>query len=334
MQLFFRRWSSLTLTSVSKTLFKACFVSVLFAGLFSNPMAFAESSPSAPEIKLTLNWKPEPQFGGFYAADFSQYKLNVQIQEGGSGTPTVQMLLSGKADYAIVSSEEILVANEKNPKTPLVALFAVYQTNPQIIMAHEERGFKTMAEVFKSEGTIGLQGGLSYALFLKKKFDPIKAHLVPYPGGITEFIAKKTHSQQGFLTSEPLLAQTQGQRTKTFLVADEGFNPYTTVLATQASRLEIKADEVKNMVKATREGWAKYLKSPDLTNEKMAKLNPAMNAETFKSSALAQKPLIEMTASQPLGHMSEQRWRDLKNQLQGLGLIKSDINVSQVYKNL
>jgi ABC-type nitrate/sulfonate/bicarbonate transport system substrate-binding protein len=29
------------------------------------------------KIRLALNWKPDPEFGGFYAADFAKHGLDV-----------------------------------------------------------------------------------------------------------------------------------------------------------------------------------------------------------------------------------------------------------------
>ena len=58
------------------------------------------ASAFAQKLQLALNWKPEPQFGGFYAAqlngEFKKRHLDVEIIEGGSGTPTVQMLANKK----------------------------------------------------------------------------------------------------------------------------------------------------------------------------------------------------------------------------------------------
>jgi ABC-type nitrate/sulfonate/bicarbonate transport system substrate-binding protein len=54
------------------------------------PAAFlAACSKSPRKIRLALNWKPEPEFGGFYAAPFSNNGLDVEILPGGAGTPTV-----------------------------------------------------------------------------------------------------------------------------------------------------------------------------------------------------------------------------------------------------
>ena len=95
-------------------------------------------------MQLALNWKAEPQFGGFYAAQvlglYTKNGLDVTIIEGGSGTPTIQVLGAGKVDYAIVSADEVVISHDRGAKN-VVALFATFQTNPQAIMAHAARGF-------------------------------------------------------------------------------------------------------------------------------------------------------------------------------------------------
>ena len=47
-------------------------------------------------MRLALNWKPEPEFGGFYAANYKAHGLDVEILQGGVGTPTVQMVGAGQ----------------------------------------------------------------------------------------------------------------------------------------------------------------------------------------------------------------------------------------------
>ncbi len=81
---------------------------------------------------------------GFYAKN----SLDVSIIEGGSGTPTIQVLGAGKVDYAIVSADEVVISHDRGAKN-VVALFATFQTNPQAIMAHAERGFHSVEDVLQ-----------------------------------------------------------------------------------------------------------------------------------------------------------------------------------------
>ncbi len=294
------------------------------------------SSAGEIKTKIALNWKPEPQFGGFYAADvegyFSRAGLNVEILPGGSGTPTVQMVAAGSVDFAVVSADEVILSQSKG--SDVVAVFATYQTNPQGIMVHAERGFKSLDEVFKNEGTLAWQAGLPYALFLKKKFTNPKVKLVPYLGGISNFMSDSSFSQQCFVTSEPLSAKKANAKVQTFLVADAGYNPYTTVLVTRHRVLKQKRELVVKVVQAVREGLKKYLEAPERTNQKMSELNKAMDLATFVESAQAQKPLIATKDPMELGKMTATRWKELSDQMKDLGLIQNVPETQKLFENL
>lgn len=300
--------------------------------------AFAKSAPKTTsktalrtalqpdeKVRLALNWKPEPQFGGFYAARIAELDkknhVEFELVPGGAGTPVVQMVAAGQFEFGISSADEVIVSRARG--TDVVALFAVYQTNPQAILTHAERGFESLTDVFKSDGTIAMQKGLPYATFLQRKYaSTMKASLVPYLGGISNFLSRADHSQQCFVTAEPFLARKQGARVKTFLVAESGFNPYTTVLITRRSVLKEKPELVKNVVAAVVAGWRRYLDRPDDINAKMHELNPSIDIETFRLMSDAQKPLVEVSKGFNVGSMTEARWSELGDQLESMKIIE------------
>lgn len=289
---------------------------------------------NADQVQLALNWKAEPQFGGFYAAQvlglYAKNSLDVTIIEGGSGTPTIQVLGAGKVDYAIVSADEVVIAHDRGAKN-IVALFATFQTNPQAIMAHAARGFRSVEDVLKSDGTLLWQSGLPYAQFLSRKYSPIKVRTAPYLGGIGNFQNDPLLSQQCFVTSEPLAAARAGLKVTTFLVADSGYNPYTTVLVTTREHLQRQSSEVQRMVATVRSGWEAYLADPAATNAEMAKINKAMDAQTFSESARAQAPLIKAADTQQIGEMTPQRWQTLVDQLVELKVIRGSLVTKNLY---
>lgn len=287
---------------------------------------------STSRIRLALNWKPDPQFGGFYAAPFQESKLDVEILPGGAGTPTVQMIGAGSAEYGIVSADELVVARSRG--NDVVALFAVFQDTPQGIMVHEERKLAAIEEVFE-EGTVALQRGLPYARLLEKQFGFDRVKIVPSPGGdITAFLNDKLFAQQCFLMSEPLQARHAGAKVTVFPIADVGYNPYTTVLATSGKYFAANAGSVEAVVAAVRTGWRTYLANPKPTNDKMHELNPSMDAATFAEVAEAQKPFIENedTAGMGLGSMTRERWEKLIGQLHGLGDIPNAISPDDCFR--
>lgn len=289
----------------------------------------------AKSIELVLNWKAEPEFGGFYAAQiqnfYTKHGIEVKVIEGGSGTPTVQMLANGKVDFAIVSADEIILSQDRNKKNKVKALFAVYQTAPYIIMTHQERGFKTLKDVFQGEGILSVQSGLPFYPYLVKKFGKPRVQIVPYAGGVSNFLKDQKFSQQGFVTTKPLAAEKAGAKVKNFLIADEGFNPYLVVLATTEDVIKKNPDLVEKMIKGSQEGWAFYLQNPKSVNEYMAKLNKSLDLDTFTKAAEIQKPFIEVKET-AVGSMSEERWNTLVNQLHELGLIKSKPTAKDLMK--
>jgi NitT/TauT family transport system substrate-binding protein len=243
----------------------------------------------------------------------------VDVFPGGAGTPTVQMIGAGSADFGVVSADELVIARANG--NDVVALFAAFQNCPQAIMAHASRNLSSIGDVLK-EGTVGLQRGLPYARLLEKQFGFGKVKIVPSPGGdISAFLSDPKYAQQCFLFTEPLAAKKKGVEVKVFPVSDTGYNPYTTVLATSGETLRKNPEAAKQMVAAVREGWRTYLDDPKATNEKMHQLNPSMDAETFAAIAELQKGLIETadTGKDKLGLMTKARWELLVTQLKDLG---------------
>lgn len=285
------------------------------------------------KIRLALDWKPEPEFGGFYAAPFDKHGLDVEILPGGAGTPTVQMVGAGSAEFGIVAADELVVARSKGNN--VVALFAVYQDSPLGVMVHASRNLSSIGDVFKG-GTVALQQGLPFAAVLEKKYGFSHVKVVPSPNGdITAFLNDENFAQQCYITSEPLTARRKGVAVKTFPVSDTGFNPYSTVLAASDETLRKSPEMVKSMVAAVREGWRAYLDDPKATDEKMHQMNPSMDLDTFAEVAETQKPFIEDgTGKTALGIMTASRWETLIGQLKDLGYIPAAMPAEECFRNL
>jgi NitT/TauT family transport system substrate-binding protein len=281
------------------------------------------------KTRLALNWKPDPQFGGFYSAPYDKHSLDVEILPGGAGTPTVQMIGAGSAEFGIVSADELVVARSRG--NDVVALFAVFQNCPQGIMAHASRHLASIGDVVK-EGTLAIQRGLPYARILEKKYGFGHVNVVPSPGGdISAFLRDEKFAQQCFVVSEPLQARHAGAEVTVFPVADIGYNPYTTVLAVSGAQLKSDPERAQAMVAAVREGWRAYLDDPGPTNSRMQMLNPSMDAATFAEVAAAQKPYIDAPT---LGAMTAERWATLIGQLKDLGDIPEAMAPQDCFRSL
>jgi NitT/TauT family transport system substrate-binding protein len=286
------------------------------------PPAFLAACSRAErgKIRLALNWKPEPEFGGFYAAPYAQHGLNVEILPGGAGTPTVQMIGAGSAEFGIVEADEIVIARARG--NDVVALYAAFQHSPAALMVHASRNFADIGDIFKKGGTLAIQKGLPFARLLEREYGFGKVQVVPSPGGdISAFLRDPKFIQQVYMTSEYLTAKRQGSDAQVFPISSAGFDPYNTVMATSGDYLRKNPETAKSMVAAVREGWRAYLDDPQATDQRMNQLNSSMSLAGFAETAAAQKPLIETdeTRKNGLGSMTRERWLALISQLEGLG---------------
>ena len=293
-----------------------------------------DAAATAPtRVKVQLNRVPEPGFGGLYAARelgaYTRAGLDVDIVGGGPGSPVVQLVASGQADFAVAGADDVVVARSRG--ADLVAVFGTFQTSPQGIMVHAGKNLASLADL--KSGTLALEPGLPFGMYLKKKFGFAGAKLVPYDGGIAKFLADPTYAQQCYVTSEPLAVKKKGETPLVFLGADAGFNPYTNILVTRGAMLKEKLPLVRAFVAASAEGWRAYLKDPAQANAVMARLNTAMDAETFAAAAAAQRPLIETaeTAKAGLGVMTEARWTTLASQLADLGVVPKALPANEYF---
>jgi len=132
-----------------------------------------------------------------------------------------------------------------------------------------------------------------------------------------------------------LLAKKKSVPAKSFLIADEGFKPYGTVVVARRQYVEKNQKQSRDLIDAIREGWQEYLRAPETANARMVKLNPAMDTDTMKEAAEVQKPFI-ITANAPaqeLGKMMRDRWTTLVEQLYDIKLIKTKPAAEKLFQN-
>jgi NitT/TauT family transport system substrate-binding protein len=291
----------------------------------ANAPAATKQQPES--VRIALNWKPEPEFGGLYeaqrAGEFAKRRLAVEIT-GGPGAPVVQMVEAGQVEFGFAAADEVVVARDRG--SDVVAVFATYQTNPQGIMVHASRGLSSLRDLFAAGGTLAVEPGLAYVKHFEKEFDLSKMTIVPYGYSIAPFLTDPQMAQQVFVTAEPIAAKRQGADPQVFLIAETGFDPYAAVVIASGATVREHGERVGKLVGALREGWRGYLDDSGPANAAMGELNHEMDADTFRLAADAQKPLIEddFARQRGIGAMSAERWTTLAGQLRALAIVDKD----------
>lgn len=292
-------------------------------------------APALAKLRLALNWKPEPEFGGLYEAKrqglFEARGIDLEIT-GGPGAPVVQMVQAGQVELGIAAADEVVIARDRG--SDVVAVFATYQKSPQGIMAHAARGAATLGDLFASGGgTLAVEPGLPYVKWFEKHYDLSQWKIVPYSYSVAPFLLDPQMAQQVFVTAEPIAARRQGADPKAYLIAESGFDPYAAVVITSGAHLKQNGAHVAAFVAALRAGWRAYLDDPAPANAIMGELNKEMDAETFREGAEVQRPLIEdeFAKRNGIGAMSLDRWATLAKQLRELGLVDREVDPASCF---
>jgi NitT/TauT family transport system substrate-binding protein len=283
----------------------------------------------AQKTRIQLNWVPEPEFGGIYAARetgaYQRAGLDVEIMAGAAGTPVLQIVASGQADFGVVGADDVVLARARG--VDIVAVFASFQHSPLGVMVHKNRALERLEDL--KSGTLAIEPGLPFGQWIKKKYGFAGVTIVPYDGGVAKFLTDPLYAQQCYVTAEPIAVRRKGTEPKVFPARETGFDPYANVIVVKGSTLKSRLPLVRSFVAATAEGWKAYLAAPRATNEAMAKLNTGMDLATFDEAAKAQEPLVRGDGE--LGAMTEARFKELGDQLVELKTIDKAPPASECY---
>ena len=288
-------------------------------------------------VSLQLNWFPEAEHGGFFAADvhgfYDDSKLDVEIRPGGPGTQVVTQVATGRVLFGITNADRVLVGQAAGAET--VAVMAAMQVSPRCVIVHENSGIRSLKDLGQVE-TLAVSSTATWSLFLQKTVDLKGVQLVPYTGNVSQFLLNDDFAQQGYSISEPFVARLQMAQPRVLMVSDLGFNPYTSVLITTPEVIRTRPELVAEMVKASVSGWLKYLDNPSQTNQAISDRNEDMGLPILAFGARELKTLC-VTPETPrtkLGWMTAARWKTLLGQLVDVEAIEDGkVDVSKVFTN-
>lgn len=280
------------------------------------------AQPTLQRVSLALNWFPEAEHGGFYAAlvhgYYAEEGLDVEIRPGGPKAPVIAQVATGQADFGVDNADKLLLGRAQ--EADVVAVFAPIQTSPRCIMVHAAAGIESFDDLARqTDFTLAMSPGQPFAQFLKRRLKLDGLRQVPYPGNVSTFLQEKRFGQQAYSFSEPFVAKQGGADPKLLMVSDLGFNTYTSVLIAPANRIAKDPDLVQRLVRASARGWRKYLAEPQPTNDHIHQQNPEMGLDVLAFGVEALRPLCAVDEGAPFGAMTAERWDALVRQMTEAG---------------
>jgi NitT/TauT family transport system substrate-binding protein len=289
-------------------------------------------------VRFGTNWVAEAEHGGFYQAladgTYRKYGLDVTIVPGGPNVNNRILLPVGKLDF-FMSANSLQSFDAVEQNIPTVAVAASFQKEPQVFVAHPDvnkfEDLKTRTLFVSKEGMP------TYFQWLKSTYGFDEAKVKPYTFNAQPFLADKNSAMQGYVTSEPFAIEQRARfKPKVFLLADYGFNAYSTLIETRRDLVEKKPDLVQRFVDASAIGWYHYLYGDSRPgNELIKKQNPEMTDALLAYSIATMKEygIVDSgdAAKLGIGAMTDAQWKSFFDKMVKAGVVKAALDYKRAY---
>src|SRR5947209_8462239 len=104
---------------------------------------------SLDKVSFGTNWVAEGEHGGFYQAladgTYRRYGLDVTIVPGGPQVNNRILLPLGKIDFYL-SANLLQAFDAVEQNVPTVSVAALFQKDPQVLLAHPDQGIEHFAD--------------------------------------------------------------------------------------------------------------------------------------------------------------------------------------------
>ncbi len=301
------------------------------AALLAIGLSNVHIAAAADKVVLATNWLAQPELGGFYQAladgTYAKHGLDVTIKPGGPMVNNRPLLAFGRVDF-LVGTNLLQAFDAVKQRIPTKVVAAFFQKDPQCILAHADGPLRTWDDLKRAPLIMGNSGRQTFFLWMNAAQGFPKSNLRPYNHSLAPFLNDKNAAIQGFATAEPKrVAEAIGTEPRVFLLADHGWDSYSTVLETRTELIERRPELVQRFVDASIFGWRNYLAGGDgaaAANALIRKENRSMTDGLIDYSRTKMRELELLGAGElaemPIGVMDVQRVRDFYEQMVQAGM--------------
>ncbi len=235
------------------------------------------------QVTFGTNWLAQAEHGGFYqsVADgtYEACGLDVEIVSGGPQVNNRALMLAGRIQFHM-GGDMLQAFNAVAEDIPVVAVAAIFQKHPQVIIAHPGVA-DTWEDLRDLTLLIGDNGFTSYYQWMIAAHGFTVEQRQPYTFNPAPFLADDQLGMQGYLSSEPYLVEREGGFVPNiFLIADAGFASYATTIETMQATIDDSPEVVECFVNGSILGWYNYLYGDNAAaNEMIIADNPDMTQD-------------------------------------------------------
>ncbi|MEM9319172.1 MAG: ABC transporter substrate-binding protein [Pseudomonadota bacterium] len=289
-------------------------------------------------VTFGTNWVAQAEHGGFYqsVADgtYAECGLEVTIQPGGPQVNNQALMLAGRIDFYMGGHLDAYFAVAEG--LPIVNVMAAFQKDPQVILTHPDR-VESFGDLAGGDITMIVQDGATYYEWMKSAYGFTDDQRQPYTFNSAPFIVNTDSGQQGYLSSEPyFVEQETGWAPDVYLIADAGYDAYSTTIQTLADTITESPDAVQCFVEGSILGWYNYMYGDNSAADAMILSdNPDMTQEAidYAIAVMTENGVVDSgdTLELGIGAMTEERMVSFYTDMVEAGVIEDGLDISVSY---
>lgn len=310
----------------------------LLAACSPKEAAKAPAADTPVTLRFATDWRAQAEHGGFYQAlasgEYAKRGLKVEIVQGGPGVNVPQLLASNAVELGM-GSNGFIVMNLAQEGVPVKAVAAFMQKDPQVLIAHPDTGVDKIADLKGRPILLSDASVTAFWVWLKAKYGFTDDQVRKYTFNPAPFLADKRAAQQGYVTSEPYVIEKQaGLKPKVFLLADEGYPGYATMVLATDDLIAKNPAAVKAFVEASAKGWTDYLTGdPSAADALIRKDNPEMTQDVLDQAREKMRSYGIVSGDQgaPVGAMTDARWKAFYDVAAAQGVYPKSLDYRRAY---
>ncbi len=310
-------------------------VLLLFAVLLTCPGQglLAGTEGDLQPVRVQLKWTHQFQFAGHYAAIEQGYYrdagLDVVLHEASPGLNPIDQLLGGRVEFAVADTGALIY---RAASAPLVALAAIFQHSPSVLLTLEQSGIRELADIRHRRVMLG--GGYLNAELMatlaRAGIGGDDFQLVPIDPSLDALLEDRTDVYNAYTTNEPYFLDQQGVRYVIFQPRDYGVDFYGDILLTTEAVIARNPDLARRFREATLRGWDYAVKHPeavvDLIYNHYNTTGKSRDHLRFEAQEAIKLILPEVV---PVGYMNEDRWRRIADTFQAQGMLRGEVDFTE-----
>ena len=221
---------------------------------------------------------------------------------------------------------------------PTLAVASMFQKDPIIYMSHPGVGLDRMEDLAKADAYFVAKDNLVTVFqWAKQAWGFREEKVKPYAFNPAPFIADRMSVQQGYLTSEPYEVDKQGGfKPNVFLVADHGWDSYSTTIEARIDTVARNPDLAQRFVDASAVGWYHYLYGDNAAaNAAIKRDNPDITDGQIAYSIARMKEYGIVDSGDSLksgiGAMTDARMKDFFEKMVKAGVVDASLDYKKSY---